>query len=148
MPYVFLSLNLAGRVLSKIRKEKVKTLAVVPSWQTQYWLPMLHGLSHMNVLFTQPLQLHVMWHGTISSSFAINVVHPISQRMNLLLFQVFGKEGRMISFSLPKDIKEICPPIWSSSTNPQHKRHVARWSSSTNPQYKHTWQASKAAVLQ
>ena len=47
-PYAFPPFCLIGRVLAKLKKEKVRLLLVTPTWQTQTWYSMLIGMSVRN----------------------------------------------------------------------------------------------------
>ena len=80
--YIFPPFSIIGQVISKIKRDKMDAVLVVPDWPTQYWYPQIKSMKMETQLLFRPSQQNlVLPHKP-------REIHPLSKKMQLIAISV------------------------------------------------------------
>ncbi len=92
LPYCFPPFSLMGRLLKKIREEKVTAIVVAPLWATQSWYPTFVGM-----LVDYPAVCRAS-SDNLYLPHKPSLVHPLGTKLHLMIGKVSGDASQIKTF--------------------------------------------------
>ena len=129
---------LVGATLSKIIKDKLTGIMIIPEWPTQYWYPIM-----MNLLIANPAILP-QFKTLITLPFNPTARHPLFPKMKVCNSLI----RRYISNSeFSDEVKEFIMQSWRSSTRAKYNFILSRWEVFCSKRKEDSLQPSAKSIL-